>query len=106
MIEVQKPVEILEQFDQLNLGDTLRVPLSLLQPTIRDDGLKSYSTGPVEVYLSQKTRKGQTTRVLAIDDGHHRYFAELRRIRGYGEGRERVKEQTLIEVRKVRPEHG
>lgn len=55
------------QYDELLIGECMKLPLSMIKPIIVDDCTESHTDGPIEVF---KNHSG----LIYIDDGNHRYF--------------------------------
>lgn len=78
----------LDQFRGLNVGDIMRVPLSVVRPTQPDDGRMSKTVGPLEAFYD----KG----LVFVQDGNHRYHDIVNGRIG------RIDGGSSIDVRKVK----
>jgi hypothetical protein len=81
------PQRALESFKHAPIKNVRTLPIEIVHPSQKDDGVRNYSSQPINVFL-EPGRKGQEDRIV-IDTGNHRYFTRL----GSGD--------QMIQVRKV-----
>lgn len=84
--KAQQTTGIMDMFKKLEIGNTMKVPISLLNPSQPDDGKHSRRISPIEVCLHSDR--------LIIITGNHRYW-ELKR------AADQHHYDSLTEVRKV-----
>lgn len=81
------PGEALIAFVSAQLGNLLVVPIDIVYPSQKDDGVRNYSTEPVPAYLDvdRQTREER----IVLETGNHRYHTRI------SQG------DTMIQVQKV-----
>lgn len=94
----EKFAEFNQAFDDLLVGKTMELPLSILKPRVFDDGTKSYTRGPIEVYRSNYSDK------ITIDDGNHRYYEKLSETMDKPGYQESDLDKKMVKVCKIIPE--
>jgi hypothetical protein len=85
--EQEKKLNLDEQFDNLPIGGSIELPISKLKSTIGGDDWTSSHSGDI-----------------SIDDGNHRYFEIMRKLRNETNFKESDLDKKMIRVRKVIPE--
>ena len=102
----EAPIDFIDLFMALPLGETMKIPANLLSPTTADDWIGSYSEGPIEVYaLHRKNEKGKKITKIWIADGNHRYFDQLREasFKANLNGEEFSENQLMVQAIKIKP---
>jgi len=87
-----------QKFDELCVGGTIELPISLLTPIIPDEMTSSYSSGYIEVYRSSKSNN------ITIDDGNHRFYKNKREKIAKNNFQQPDWDLEVMIVRKVIPE--
>lgn len=87
-----------KKYDELPLGGCIELPLSMIKPITIDDYTNSHTQGPIEVF---KNHSG----IIYIDDGNHRYFDYLRKLRAENNYKEPDLNNFSMVVRKIYPKY-
>ncbi len=85
-----------EQFDKLPMGGYIKLPLSMVNSITIDDWKSPHTDGLMEVF---KNKSGK----IYIDDGNHRYFELIRKLRKENNYQEPDLSKVMVKVRKVYP---